>query len=236
MNDHMDEEFELDGAEDLPVSDEMAIILDRTFDAKALQALNILASGQVPKGAIQTHPGKGGKNFQYINHIYMTRQLNAALQQLWDMEVLRYDVWDDGTANAMVRMTIWIPLKNGEMHRRVITEVGAFEPLGSGDGKMKKAMAVASAVSRGLLRCCLRAFNIGSELYQADSEMTPNMAWTAIKRYAVDNNKVPEEILVQALKDSGVTSENIVDHFQIAWNVAGGLVSARKQEEMPKGL
>jgi hypothetical protein len=63
----------------------------------------------------------------------------------------------DGSAIAYGRLTLYIPLSDGSIFERHVTEVGAFE----GADSMPQAMKVASAASRSLVRCAMRAFGLG---------------------------------------------------------------------------
>jgi hypothetical protein len=221
-----------DGKEIVPVSEMMK---QTHLSPQALRALNAIATGEIPEKAIKTHPGKGGKIFSYVSHIWATGIMNDALHHLWNFEVLEYTAYDDGSANARCQLTINIPQEDGTLYQQVFTEVGAFDSQGNG---MKKATIVASAASRGLLRCMLRAFGLGSQFYEAEEEITPKDAWNILLNYGTDKkNGLTRDELVEALKREGFTGEKLVDEFQKAWELVYRLIEIKKGvEELPNQL
>lgn len=228
-------------------------------DPKMVQAMNTIMTGEVPASAKKKHPGKGGKTFTYLSHVWVTRTLQQGLQNQWSFEVLDWQVFDEEldirvgntiekqrnvNVVARTKFTLYVIVDpelrqfpgDPIMYERVVTEVGIFEkPL-----SMPTSTAIASAVSRGLCRCVMRALGIGLELYEADDpEPTPAQAWTSLKQFAInqgtDWNKAFEDALITRLKDSDITSDNLVDKYSEAYNILASMLGkVVSLEEMPK--
>lgn len=236
--------------------DKKAIALyDDEVDPKFIQAVNVLKSKEIPKSAIKEHPGKGGKTFKYIDHIWATETLQNGLPNLWCFEVFDWEHFreklkirkpdgnyieiDSRSVVARCKLTLFVPLKDTNPQaflERWVTEVGVFEINDS----MPTAMGVASAVSRGLCRCMMRMFGIGLQFYRGDEQQpTPAEAWTSLKQFALnqgsDWSKEFQQAYIDALKEKGITKENIVDKFSDAYEIlAGQLGKTVKLEEMPE--
>lgn len=213
-----------------------------------LRAVNSLSVGMPPPETLKTHPGKGGKQFQYISHISATKTMNDAFRWLWEFKVVSFEAFDDGSAVALCNLKLYFPIDDGQFIVREFQEVGAWEsqaissikkapqkiikgdPLAEPKQEipleketeeerktrefgMTKAMTIASAASRGLLRCLLRAFNYGYELYESDDGMTNVQAWNQIKIYAIGRG-VSEEELIDFMKLKKYKSDQLADRFQ----------------------
>lgn len=94
-----------------------------------------------------------------------------------------------------------IPLEKESKEERKTREFG-----------MTKAMTIASAASRGLLRCMLRAFNYGSEFYEADEEISNVQAWNQIKIFATGRG-ISEQELIDFMKERKYKSDQLADRF-----------------------
>lgn len=215
-------------------SHELEVVSMRSImSAEAMRAQQMLEEGEIPESAISEHPGKGGKVFKYVKHTFATRQLNLALGPLWSYEVLSWMVYDDRSAVAQVRLTIHYPRNDGTLFPRVITELGGFKDE---VGSMPKANMALAAVSRGLLRCMLRAFGFGQQFYESDEEMTPKDAWNVLHKFAVQN-KIDSNELVQKMKEVGINRDNLIDRFEEAYAIAYGLTKKGDVEVgIPEGL
>lgn len=185
-------------------------------------ALNSLVTGQVPQSAIKRHPGKGGKMFDYISHAWATRQLQTVLRQTWSLDIISVNILPDGSAGAVVKLTLNIPLDDGEggekLYQWSMVEYGSFE----GNEKMSMANRCASAVSRGLVRACMRAFGWGLDLYEKAEELTADEAWELLVQ-TVRKNKGDEKQLAKTLKEiHGFVKDDLIDpdKFALAYNLA----------------
>ncbi len=228
------------------------------MDIRRAIALDVLASGVVPASEIDKRPGAAGKQFSYIKHTYATRLMQEGFQNLWSFECLDYEVFHDTimvkgkvedpatgkkvdgkipreqrSIAAKCKLTISYPLSNGEFYHQKFTDIGAFEP----NSGMSTANGVASAVSRGLLKCMMRGLGIGIELYENEEQAipTPQQTWNVLKRYLetrgiewTDDFKTE---LTKALEAVGINSENLIDRYTDAYVIANGFLSS--EEEVP---
>jgi hypothetical protein len=224
----------------VPIESKEIDLLDRlakltgTITAKTVQAWNVLTTGQVPPEHLLERPGYP-KPVKYVNHTYAQRLMNEAFRWNWDFEVITYQVHEDGSVSSITKMSVHIPVtinkQTGEpiYKTRVITEVGAFESyfkkdkgavvldaLGKPEFTMSTADRVASSVSRGLVKCMERAFNIGSELKQADNTMTPLDAWNALLAFG-RNQGLTREAIIEILKSLDITKDTLLDRFYEAY-------------------
>jgi hypothetical protein len=204
------------------------------LSARTAVALEIINSGVVPPGAIKTRPGAGGTKISYVSHVYATRLMNAAFGSLWDYEALNWEVFEDGSVATNCQMTISLPLAivDGQpvFYTRKVTEIGSFEayarrnangePIinpstGKPDFTMNTADRVASAVSRALPKAMFRAFNLGTELFDApEQQVTPEEAW---------------KTLVNTGARVGLTRDEVKD-IMVANNFKGSELPGRYQE------
>lgn len=236
-----------------------------------LRAINALSTGTIPPEALKQHPGRGGKIFTYLSHVWATKILNAGLKWLWEFQVVNFQAFDDGSAVALCKLNIYIPLGNGQTICRTFQEVGAWEsqeihiekkvnkkkreefpgqesvtpvveiPLDSETPEetrariygMSKAMIVASAASRGLLRCMLRAFNIGAEFYDDDMGVTNVQAWKSLEKYANAKGMSTEE-LIKFVKDLGIKKEELADRYHELFTKLYSVIS--EKEGIPSDL
>jgi hypothetical protein len=204
-----------------------------------VRALNVLDQGKVPAKQIDTRPGPSGKTLSYVKHTYATKLLQDGLGPLWSFEVLHWEVFREtlsvkGAGDKKVeresvsvatqcKLTVLHPILNteDEYMKQTVTEVGAFEK----NAGMPTAMAVGAAASRGLCRCMMRMIGLGMEFYdKAEPEITPTQAWNILKSYlerrGIEWDEDFKEALTKALELEGISSDNIVDKFTVAYKVA----------------
>jgi hypothetical protein len=151
--------------------------------------------------------------------------MNDAMGMMWDWEILDAQVLPDNSGIAFGRMTLHWEDDTGREHTRVITEIGGKEAVKD----MSLAFILQSAASRSLLRCMLRAFGYGIELYTNEDNMTATQAWGVLEDYA-KNKGVKQADLVQAIKDAGITNETLVDRFEEAYNLVVQLAQKPKSK------
>lgn len=211
------------------MSDENKLQVFAGVTADSMKAIEALREGKIPPQAIKKHPGKGGNIFSYVSHIHGTKTMNDAFSQAWDWEVQKWELFDDRSALVSGKLTLNFFGEDGVLfHSRKITEVGPFDDT---TGKFTKANIVASAASRCLIRCMLRAFDYGSELYKdEEGGLTNGEAWTLLKR-AGSKNGLDEQEIVSLFQSSGFDKEELVDKFEEAWKMVYELAQQRKAEK-----
>ena len=145
-----------------------------------------------------------------------------------------------------------------QWHKRVVTEIGSFEayPMRTTvqrqdekgrtieeqvfkkgpDGKvmytMNTADRVASSVSRGLVKCLARAFNIGLELSEKETVMDDKIAWNVLLRFGLNQGLTRDEI-IEIVKSAGLTRETMVDKFQVGYAAVYNASRKQVEEEVP---
>jgi len=117
---------------------------------------------------------------------------------------------------------------------RHVQETGVF----INDMKIPKAPAVASSVSRGLVRCLARMLGYGLEFYEKDNgDITPQEAWNTLWSFAQNQGVKEQDDVVAIIKKLGITQETLVDRFEEAWSAVSEYVGSKKaQEPVPTEL
>ena len=209
----------------------LAVFGETKVSPEWLNAATVLADGKIPKGNVKSHLGRGGKIFHYIDHVWVTQQLRAYFGPYWSTRSGQWQMFSDGS--VAIPVTLRIALPGQEPYE--ITQTGSF----GANQKMMMSDRVASAESRGLVRCVWRLFGLGDEFYEVDPEdMTPEEAWGALKNY-VEKNKGDLDEYINILKNMGVTRENLVDNdvFASAYELAYDIcVMAKPKINLPDQL
>ena len=221
-------------------------------DPAVLVAIEAIEKGRVPPGAIKKRPGGGGSEVMYMSHTYGTRLMNAAFRWLWNFENLDWYVDPhDGSVATRNKMVVNIPMPDGTFYTRTITEIGSFEayprktnngqPILEWDGSpaytMNTADRIASSVSRGLVKCILRAFNMGLELSEKEGDntkVTNRDAWNALLRFG-KNQGLTRDQIVNLLKGE-IASDELADRFGEAYKMVYDLAKGKAEEEVPEDL
>ena len=202
---------------------QVIVYQDTGISPRYLEATKALAEGKAPPEAIKSHPGKGGKTFDYLGHIWVGKQVRSALEYLWSFDVLEGHICNDGSAWTLCKFTTYVPFEDKFLENS-ITEVGCFD---GGGGKMSQAMMIASAASRGLVRCVMRRFGLGEELYEADVKITVDSAWNALKEFFEPRNVIENDVITR-FKGAGITKENLVERFEEAYAIVSEMAGTKK--------
>jgi hypothetical protein len=205
-------------------------VMDTQVSPEQLKAVHALRTAKIPKEHIKKHPGKGGKTFSFVPHTIATDTMNDALGMNWDWEILDYNLYPDKSAVARGKLTVHWTDRSGQEHERVITELGGKETMGENS---VLAYIVLGAASRALLRCMLRMFGYGRELYPDDEGgLTIEQAWATLEQYA-KTRRVSKDELVAAIKAEGITKTDLVDRFEEAYALIQKIVDSRTKSAVP---
>lgn len=206
--------------------------------AQTVEAWNVLTTGIVPKDKLKHRKGYP-RDIPYVDHVYATALMNEAFRWNWDFEVLDTQLYPDGSTVAITRLTVYMPIGvnrvTGEpiWKTRVVTEVGAFEMylrrdkngdpiLDPATGDVQATMGtsdrIASAASRGLVKCMERAFGIGAELKSEPHEMTSLDAWNSLLAFGLARG-MERDTIIATVKDAGITKDDLLDRFQEAYTL-----------------
>ena len=216
-------ENELTATEIAKQDSSIAVFGEVALSPEWLKAATALTDGKIPPENVRSHPGKGGKIFHYIDHVWVTQQLRTYFGPYWSMSSGQWEVFSDGSVSMPVTLKIFLP---GQPTYE-ITQVGSFDA----NTKMSMSNRVASAESRGLVRCVWRLFGLGDEFYKGSQEqMTPEEAWAILRNY-VEKNKGDLDAYVEILKNMGVTRETLVDNdvFECAYEMAYDICNVAKK-------
>ena len=204
---------------------------DKQISAQFDAAMGFFKDGVIPKTALSTRQGPNARTFTYISHTWVTEQLVTAFGPMWSMEVLNTTSYPgDHSATAIVRLINYIPDKDGNIHEVHIDECGAFLDQTK---KMSQAYRIASAVSRGLVKCVMRRTRCGISLYNNEYQPTAAEATRALIRAAKRYN-IPEKALIAHFQEHGLSSENILDRYEEAYSLLYGLRQVADAEEVRK--
>lgn len=189
------------------------LMIEQDLDNRTISAITSLRTGKIPDSMISTHPGKGKQVFRYVKHTHATQVLVDAFPILtFDWKILDWEVFADKSAAVRGQLDVHFKNKYGETITLTVIEIGVFEDLTTSKA-MPTAALVASAASRALPRSMMRMFGWGIELYP-DAKTTPDGWWKAIKGIAASRSpKVPEEIIVNWLKEHEITQEKLEEHY-----------------------
>ena len=76
-------------------------------------ALKAILLAEVPKEAIRSHLGNGGKTYKYVDHVWVTKMLRLTFGPLWSYEASEATIEEDGTATARGTLRVKIPMRDG---------------------------------------------------------------------------------------------------------------------------
>lgn len=191
-------------------------------------AREMMSTGKVPTKHIRRFPGRGGHTFRYVSHVFLTRALNAAFSHYWSTEMSNPQVYDDGSASVILTLHLDFPGPDGKpLYRRSITEVGAHS-VSSG---MNKADLLASAASRALYRCCMRAFGIGLEFYEDEDPLDDgDMAIKVLKEQGTRKKLTSAEMKMLMEDKLHVTKENASELFEEAYKAINDFANEKEAQ------
>src|SRR5687768_7292841 len=122
---------------------------------------------RTPKSEIKVRPGRGGMQFSYVEHGYVTERLNLVFGFNWDFEVVDKQMLDDEVI-VEARLTVRTP--GGQTI--VKTQFGGAEIKRHNSGtKTGRPLSIADdykAAASDALKKCASLLGIGLDLYGRD--------------------------------------------------------------------
>lgn len=225
-------------------------VIDETMlTVQSTKALSALRKREVEPKYVSTHPGRGGKVFSYVDHAHVSDTLLDAFGVWFSHDVVEAHVLDDASAYALVRLTMHEPVFDGETGQLLrtvdttITEVGT-SPSNAGGGTMDLSYRIASAASRGLVKCVARRFGYGLEFYRKSDyeEPTNETAWNlcydffyrAMNLRSKTENKrtAHRNALVAYLADHDMNNQNVLDRFEECYRLTSQFVDELKGKKV----
>ena len=239
----------------IPVPQE--IVQKSLVTPEMLNALENMRSRTVPPDKVNKRIAPGGKALDYVSHVWVTKQLQDGLGNLWSWEVLDWEIFDEiliikdkekESRSVVVRnkLTIMFPISqhnrihpNDPMYyTQTITEVGTFvKDMRS----MPTAFAVASAASRGLCKCVMRATGLGIQFYGDDDHIDAKGAWNALRRFVVGTQKMEwtdelrDEITERLKERLPNWPDDLITKFDVAFETVIAMTGGEEPpEEVPE--
>lgn len=122
---------------------------------------------RTPKHEIKTRQGRGGLQFSYVEHGYVTERLNLVFGFNWDFEVMDKQILDD---EAIVEARLTVRTPGGQTI--VKTQFGGAEIKRHSSGaRSGKPLSIADdykAAASDALKKCASLLGIGLDLYGRD--------------------------------------------------------------------
>ena len=170
-------------------------------------AQRTILTQKTPTEVIKHRKGRGGRQFAYVEHAWVTEQLNLAFNWAWSWEILEWRlVPEDEPAEVFVlgRLTVHTPrgdIVKSQFGQSDIKRDQAGNILGIGDD-------LKAASSDGLKKAA-SLLGLALDLYRSDEDRSPAKAETKAKPQPSNGNgkaKAPDSMTVywQAVKAKGL--------------------------------
>ena len=133
---------------------------------------NILLQ-QTPPEAIKLRQGKGGKTFRYVEHAWVTEQLNEAFGWAWSWEIVDWKIMPESEpSEVMVLGKLTVHGRNGAS--LVKTQFGSSDVKRDKQGNVLSVGDDLKAASSDALKKTASLLGLALDLYRSDDEGTAN--------------------------------------------------------------
>ena len=132
--------------------------------------VNVLTQ-TTPKEVIKTRKGKGGKIFKYVEHAWVTRQLNEAFNWAWSWEILQWQIItpeDPQEVFVLGKLTVHGP----DGKALVKTQFGTSVVKRDRDGTILSIGDDLKAASSDALKKCASLLGLALDLYSDDEDVS----------------------------------------------------------------
>ena len=127
-------------------------------------APKIVMEQRTPPDAIRTRRGRGGRDFRYVTHAYVTRTLNQAFGWAWDFEVLDTRIVPESDPKeVIIRGRLTVRTKNGTI---VKEQFGSSQVKRSG-GQITSLGDDLKAAGSDALKKCASLLGLALDLYES---------------------------------------------------------------------
>ena len=127
-------------------------------------AQRVVMEQRTPQEAIRTRQGRGGRQFRYVTHAYVTRTLNQAFGWAWDFEVLDTRIVPpDNPQEVVIRGRLTVRTKNGTI---VKEQFGSSQVKRSG-GQITSLGDDLKAATSDALKKCASLLGLALDLYES---------------------------------------------------------------------
>jgi hypothetical protein len=141
-------------------------------------AQRAILTQRTPPNIIKKRPGKGGKTFSYVEHAWVTEQLNLAFGWAWDWEIVEWQVINDVEVMVLGRLTV----TTQEGHKITKMQFGSSDIKKDSKGKVLSVADDLKAASSDGLKKAASLLGLALDLYsddigRYDPEPEPAAAW-----------------------------------------------------------
>ncbi|MGA7733816.1 MAG: Rad52/Rad22 family DNA repair protein [Chloroflexia bacterium] len=192
---------------------------------------------RTPKHEIKTRQGRGGLQFSYVEHGYVTERLNLVFGFNWDFEVTDKQILDDEVI-VEARLTVRTP--GGQTI--VKTQFGGAEikrhASGSRSGRPLSIADDYKAAASDALKKCASLLGIGLDLYGRDrpyeSEEPPARTVGAPQTPQKQTREDQDDILRPTRNRGPATAADVGTELGKLADGAGGLCTTAQWREISK--
>ena len=119
---------------------------------------------RTPQDAIRTRRGRGGRDFRYVTHAYVTRTLNSAFHLNWDFEVLDTRIIpEDNPQEVFIRGRLTVRTKHGT----IVKEQFGSAAVKRSNGAITSLGDDLKAAASDALKKCASLLGLALDLYES---------------------------------------------------------------------
>ena len=127
-------------------------------------AQRIVMEQRTPPDAIRTRQGRGGRQFKYVTHAYVTRTLNQAFGWAWDFEVLDTRIVpEENPQEVVIRGRLTVRTKNGT----IVKEQFGSSQVKRSQGQITSLGDDLKAAGSDALKKCASLLGLALDLYES---------------------------------------------------------------------
>lgn len=128
------------------------------------EAQRSIIEQRTPRDAVRTRKGRGGRDFRYVTHAYVTRTLNAAFHLNWDFEVLDTRIVpEDNPQEVFIRGRLTVRTKHGT----IIKEQFGSAQVKRSNGSITSLGDDLKAAASDALKKCASLLGLALDLYES---------------------------------------------------------------------
>lgn len=129
------------------------------------EAALIIAKQKTPKEAIKFRDGPGGLKFKYVEHAWVTEQLNKAFGHQWDWRIMENEL-KENEAIVRGRLTVW----DGQGNKLVKEQFGTSQ-IRRAQGRPLSLGNNLKAASSDALKKCASLLGLALDIYRSEEEV-----------------------------------------------------------------
>jgi recombination DNA repair RAD52 pathway protein len=119
---------------------------------------------RTPPEAVRTRQGRGGRQFRYVTHAYVTRTLNQAFGWNWDFEVIDTRIIpEDKPQEVIIRGRLTVHAKHGT----IVKEQFGSSAVKRSNGQITSLGDDLKAATSDALKKCASLLGLALDLYES---------------------------------------------------------------------